>query len=338
VFLTENTALYGFQLSVHRYTLQTPDAQPVSSVSHAGILHRSRHASDRAVSPKANDHMKSTILTLVLGLLPGVGLLWGQPRQAPLYRVTVSSRSLSVFNYGGSNAIPTRIGFRGTALLPDAKGEAGISRIGNAVEIDAPFTRLGSPQRYGLNLLTYVLWAVTPNGRPQNLGEVPANHADRGKRRTAMRLQSFALVVTAEPDYSVTHPSGVIVLEKYALPDTRAAAEPVRANSALLPSQPIDYDLQAGQHRLNERGSKVSTKQHEELQALSQAVNAIQLASARGPDEYAPALMKKARALFEQAHSAKWPVQALPWSSRPPARPSRPQRTRASSARINMSR
>ena len=249
--------------------------------------------------------MKSSIPILLIGLLPGAGLLWGQSPQAPLYRVTVSSQSTSAFNYGGSNAIPTRIGFRGTVLLPDAKGEAGISRLGNAVEIDAHFTRLGSPQRYGLNYLTYVLWAITPDGRPQNLGEIPANHADKGKLRTATSLQSFALVVTAEPDYSVTHPSGVIVLENYALPDTRAAAEPVRANSALLPTQPLNYDLQAGQRRLNQRGPKVSTKQYEQLQALYQALNAIQLASARGADQYAPTIMQKARALYEQARSAQ---------------------------------
>ncbi len=253
---------------------------------------------------EAKNPMKTMIPILVLGLLPGAGTLRGQSAPAPLYRVTVSSQTTSAFNYGG-NAIPTRIGFRGTVLLPDARGEAGISRLGNAVEIDARFTHLGSPQRFGLNYLTYVLWAITPDGRPQNLGEIPVNHADKGRLRTATSLQSFALVVTAEPYYSVTHPSGAVVVENYALQDTRAAAEPVRASDVLLPSQPFQYDLQAGQNRLNQRGPKVSSSQYAALESLYQALNAIQLASARGADQKAPAVMQKARALYEQARSAQ---------------------------------
>jgi hypothetical protein len=249
--------------------------------------------------------MKPVTPILVLAILAVPGLLRGQSAPAPLYRVTVSSESTPAFNYGGSDAIPTRVGFRGTVLLPGAKGEAGISRLGNAVEIDARFNHLGSPQRFGLNYLTYVMWAITPDGRAQNLGEIPANHADKGRLRTATSLQAFALVVTAEPYYSVVHPSGVMVLENFALPETRAQVEQVRANDTLLPPQPFNYDLQAGAHRLNERGPKVSAKQYESLEALYQALNAIQLASAHGADHTAPAVMQKARALYEQARSAQ---------------------------------
>ena len=249
--------------------------------------------------------MKPLIPILILGILTAPSLLRGQSAAVPLYRVTVSSESTPAFNYGGRDAIPTRVGFRATVLLPGAKGEAGISRLGTAVEIDAHVSHLGSPQRFGLNYLTYVLWAITPDGRAQNLGEIPANHSDKGRLRTATSLQAFALVVTAEPYYSVTSPSGVMVLENYALPDTHAQAEPVRANETLLPAQPFNYDLQAGQHRLNERGPKVSEKQFESLQALYQALNAIQLASAHGADQTAPAIMQKARALYEQARSAQ---------------------------------
>lgn len=249
--------------------------------------------------------MKPLAPILLFGLLTVPSLLWAQSAPVPLYRVTVSSQSTPAFNYGGSDAIPTRVGFRGTVLLPGGKGEAGISRLGSAVEIDAHFNGLGSPQRFGLNYLTYVMWAITPDGRAQNLGEIPANHANKGRLRTATSLQAFALVVTAEPYYSVTHPSGVMVLENYALPDTRAKAESVRANETLLPTQPFNYDLQAGQQRLNARGPKVSAKQYESLQALYQALNAIQLASAHGADQSAPAVMQKARALYEQARSAQ---------------------------------
>ncbi len=229
------------------------------------------------------------------------------PPTAPsdnLYRVTVLSHSTSAFNYAAQSA-PTRIGFRGTVLAPAAKGQASILNRLGAVQVDARFSHLGSPQRFGLDYLTYVLWAISPDGKSQNLGELVLNGSDKGRIRASSSLQSFALIVTAEPYFSVTHPSGVVVCENYALPGTTAQPETLRANYDLLPAQPFTYDVQAAQARLAQRGPKVSNSQYQAIESLYQALNAIQLAASDGADQRAPGAMKKARDLYERARSAQ---------------------------------
>lgn len=218
----------------------------------------------------------------------------------PLYQVTVVSHTTKAVNYGHRTE-PTRIGFRGTVLMPQAKGEAVVESKRGVVEVDAKFQNVGSPQRFGLNYLTYVVWAITPEGKAQNLGELVLNGSDKGKLRVAANLQSFALLVTAEPYYSVAQPSGVVVMENQILPETIGKVEEVDAKYDLLPLKPFDYDIQAGQARVNQQGPKLSMDQYEATQALYQALNAIQMASSAGADQSATSTMKKARDLYEQA-------------------------------------
>ncbi len=222
----------------------------------------------------------------------------------PLYQVTVVSHTTKALNYGHQTG-PTPIGFHGTVLMPDARGEATVDSKRGVVEIDARFSHIGEPQRYGLNYLTYVLWAITPEGKPQNLGELVLNASGKGKLRVATNLQAFALIVTAEPYYTVAQPSGVVVAENQVLPQTVGKVEEVDARYDLLPLKPYHYDIQAGDTRLKAQGAKVSMDQYEALQALYQGLNAIQMASAAGADQAAPAAMKKARDLYEQARTAQ---------------------------------
>ena len=130
----------------------------------------------------------------------------GQTRQ-PIYKLTVNvvDRTAKAINYQHRNG-STTIGFRGTPLLPEANGEAKVESKQGYIEIEVEFDELQSATRFGPEYLTYVMWAVSPEGRAINLGEVILN-GNRSKLNVTTDLQSFGLVVTAEPYFGVTQPS-----------------------------------------------------------------------------------------------------------------------------------
>ena len=151
-----------------------------------------------------------------------------------LYRVKVVQRDLDAVNYFHRSE-STKIAFKGTTLLPAAKGEAKVTSERGGIVIEARFEGLTPANGFGKEYLTYVLWAITPDGRPSNLGEVlPAGTKNNITVTTA--LQSFGLVVTAEPYYSVTQPSDVVVLQNQIIQDkTTGVLEKVNAHYLLLP-------------------------------------------------------------------------------------------------------
>src|SRR5258708_22451784 len=102
----------------------------------------------------------------------------GQP--APIYHVTVIQRSLDAVNYG-HRSLPTRLDFRGTVLAPDAKGSATVEAKPGAVVIHAKFDGLNSPGRYGSQYLTYVLWAISPEGQTDRLAGIITNQRDSAR-------------------------------------------------------------------------------------------------------------------------------------------------------------
>jgi hypothetical protein len=148
--------------------------------------------------------------------------------------VTVVSRTTKAINYGHL-ADPTKVGLKGTVLMTDAQGEARVESKRGAVEIEAKVNHLGSPTRFGPEYLTYVLWAVTPYGRPRNLGEVVLNGSIKSKLDVTTELQAFGLIVTAEPYFAVTMPSDVVVLENEIRADTVGKVEEIDANVAAGP-------------------------------------------------------------------------------------------------------
>ena len=151
-----------------------------------------------------------------------------------LYRVKVVQRDLDAVNYLHRNG-STPIGFKGTTLMPLAKGEARVTSERGGIHIEAKFQGLTPANGFGPEYLTYVLWAITPDGRPNNLGEVlPAGTKNNIDVTTA--LQSFGMIVTAEPYFSVTQPSDVVVLQNVILNDkTAGVLEKVNAHYLLLP-------------------------------------------------------------------------------------------------------
>jgi hypothetical protein len=230
--------------------------------------------------------------------LPALG---AQSGQAPIYKV--EQRSIPAINYGHRDE-PTKIDFRGTVLLPLAKGDAKVEGKPGAVAIDAKFEGLPSPVRFGPRYLTYVLWAITPEGRPVNLGEVLPNASDKAKLEVTARLQAFGLLVTAEPYFSVTQPSNVVVLENRLRPDTEGKVEQVEARFELLrrdeyPAAPASVERPAS---ANEERA-VPMDRYEALLALYEAQNALQVARAQGADRYAHDTLQKADRLYAQAQN-----------------------------------
>ena len=210
----------------------------------------------------------------------------------PIYHVTVVDRTVSAVNYqyrGG----PTQIDFQGTVLLPKAKGDAIVESKAGRTEIDAKFEHLEAPQRFGPEYLTYVLWAITPEGHVKNLGEVVANGSDKSHLQVTTDLQAFGLIVTAEPYSSVRIPSDVVVAENHVRPDTIGSTQPIHARFELLPRGTYTYDVSADLRSLN-NGPKVSMDKYEQIVEIYQAQNAVQIAQSQGASQYAPEVMAKA--------------------------------------------
>src|ERR1041385_5317456 len=160
--------------------------------------------------------------------------------QMPIYRITVVERTTKAVNYSHRGGA-TKIDFRGTPLLPRAHGEAKVESKQGYIEIEVEFRELQPATAYGAEYLTYVMWAITPEGRTANLGEVLLN-GTHSKLNVTTELQSFGLIVTAEPYFAVTQPSDVVVMDNVLRQDSRGAAEEVDAKSEL---------LKRGQYTLN---------------------------------------------------------------------------------------
>src|SRR5450432_1827056 len=151
----------------------------------------------------------------------------------PSYRINVVSRTTPAVSYRHRSGA-TKINFQGTELMPSAAGEAKVESKRGALEIEVEFSGLDRPTSFGTEYLTYVLWAISPEGRPVNIGEVLVGENHRSKLDVTTDLQSFALIVTAEPYYAVRRPSNVVVLENSIRRDTEGAAEVVDAKYELI--------------------------------------------------------------------------------------------------------
>src|SRR5881394_2955962 len=136
-----------------------------------------------------------------------------------IFRVSVTGRTAKAINYQHRSGA-TKVDFRGTELLAGARGEAKVESKQGYIEIEVEFDGLQPATKNGAEYLTYVLWAVTPEGRTANLGEVLLN-GTKSKLDVTTELQVFALVVTAEPYYAVRQPSDLIVMENVVRADTQ---------------------------------------------------------------------------------------------------------------------
>jgi outer membrane protein OmpA-like peptidoglycan-associated protein len=246
--------------------------------------------------------MKRKLLNMTMLALFAVSVRAQTGQTVPIYRVTVIERTVKAVNYQYRNG-PTPIDFRGTVLLPKAKGSAIVESKAGRTEIDAHFDHLEAPARYGGEYLTYVLWAITPEGHAKNLGEVLANGSDKAHLRVTTGLQAFGLIVTAEPYSAVREPSDVVVMENEVRPDTVGKIEQVAAKYELLPRGHYEYHVPTNLKEAGLAGPSVSMDQYEQMVEVYQAQNALQIARAAGAERYAADTLGKAETLLHTAQS-----------------------------------
>jgi outer membrane protein OmpA-like peptidoglycan-associated protein len=216
----------------------------------------------------------------------------------------VTSRTIRAVNYHSRQGT-VKIDFRGTALMPEARGEASVQPNTGASRINLHFDHLSNPAQFGPEYQTFVLWAITPEGRAESLGEVQLrNPGDKTAELYATTgLQSFGMIVTAEPYFSVSQPSDAVVMENFLRTDTTGTMEDVDAKYEL---------LKRGQYTLNipvDRLSPITTDLSVPIQ-YREAREAIAIAKAQGADHYAADTMQKAYVDMQNAdgfyHTKNW--------------------------------
>jgi outer membrane protein OmpA-like peptidoglycan-associated protein len=207
------------------------------------------------------------------------------------FRVNVVSRNVQAVNYEHRSG-SSKLDFVGTDLMPLANGEAKVNSRRGSIEIDAEFGDLREPTTFGNEYLTYVLWAISPEGRAVNLGEVLVGDNHRSKLRVTTDLQAFALIVTAEPYYAVRQPSNAVVLENVVRESTKGTTEAVNAK-----------------YELMERGGYIPTGYRFDPVVLNarlpleffEARNALRIAQSEGAEQYASDSYQRAVTLTNNA-------------------------------------
>jgi outer membrane protein OmpA-like peptidoglycan-associated protein len=220
-----------------------------------------------------------------------VTMVAGAPSSGSTFNVIEISRTVQAINYRHRSGA-TDVDLRGTALLPSSDGKAKVRTKRGTMEVEATFGNLQTPTTFGSEYLTYVMWAISPEGRAVNLGEVLVGGDDRSKLTATTDLQAFALIVTAEPYYAVRQPSNVVVLENVIREDTKGTSEAVNAK-----------------YELMERGGYLPTGYKFDPIVLNanlplefyEARNAMRIAESEGAETYAGESYKHAAELMKSA-------------------------------------
>ena len=211
--------------------------------------------------------------------------------QTSMYQEVLVDRTVKAVKYAHRSG-STKIDFAGTNLMVNARGEAKVSSHRGALQIKAEFSNLQKSTMFGPEYLTYVLWAISPEGRSANLGEVLIGDDDRSKLDVTTDLQAFAMIVTAEPYYAVRRPSDVVVMENEIRPDTVGTAEVVDAKYELI-----------------DRGGYIPTGYKFDPVVLNsklpleffEARNALRIAQSAGAENYAASSYANAAGQMKQA-------------------------------------
>jgi outer membrane protein OmpA-like peptidoglycan-associated protein len=244
------------------------------------------------------DNVKKTLLlvaTIVL-TFPALAQTSSQTNVEPMsatptFRVTVISRSVQAVNYEHRSG-SSKLDFAGTDLMPSANGVAEVNSKRGSIAIAAEFGNLQKPTTFGNEYLTYVLWAISPEGRAVNLGEVLLGGNHRSKLSVTTDLQAFALIVTAEPYYAVRQPSNVVILENVVRQETKGTTEAVNAK-----------------YELMERGGYIPTGYKFDPVIMNaklpleffEARNALRIAQSEGAERYARDSYQRAVKLMDHA-------------------------------------
>lgn len=213
--------------------------------------------------------------------------------QTPMFHVKVMARTTKAVNYrhrGGS----TTVDFKGTSLMPEATGKAKVDGKEGRLQISAELKNMQPATKFGAQYLTYVLWAITPEGRAVNLGEMVPDHDGKSKIEVTTDLQAFGLLVTAEPYFAVIRPSDLVVAENVILYQTKGFEQPIDAKFDVLEGGEYTIDVPADQ--LPSASSLPDTPLN-----LLEARNAVAIAKAAGAGQYATTSLSKAEDMLARA-------------------------------------
>ncbi|HEX7530757.1 MAG TPA: OmpA family protein [Pyrinomonadaceae bacterium] len=244
--------------------------------------------------------MKFSKLVVLVSIAASIRAQVPNPTQSPvstadtpLFRITVVSRTTKAINYNHRDG-STPVSFAGTSLMPKGVGEAKVDSKTGATKIDLNVDKMQPAQTLGGEFLTYVLWAITPEGRAENLGEVMLS-GDHARLQGATELQSFGMIVTAEPYYAVTQPSDTVVLEAIVKDGaTSGTISPIDAKFELLARGGYKMALPAADQAL------VKEKDDPPID-LKEARQAMAIAASIGAATYASDTMAKARVELQNA-------------------------------------
>jgi outer membrane protein OmpA-like peptidoglycan-associated protein len=238
--------------------------------------------------------MKTTlqaIAWLALGVVAGSTRAQA-PQNVPASSLISKSTTAIGFTVGGGS---TKVSLKGTELATGANGEAKVQAKAKAglTNIEVTVTGLTPPSRLGAEYLTYVLWAVTPEGRTGNAGEILVNKDGEGKLSATTPAQTFSMIVTAEPYFAVRMPSEMVVLDTETRKNTKGKLFPVS-----------DYKLmKQGQYaKLGNPLAMTPDLKRVPLEVY-EARNAVEIAKSRGADKYAPEIFSKAQGSLDMAEN-----------------------------------
>lgn len=203
-----------------------------------------------------------------------------------------TSQGIKAINYKVQSG-STTVDFVGTELMPKAQGEAKVESKKGYIEVEVEFKNLGSPTQFGTEYLTYVLWAVSPEGRTTNLGELVVKDGG-AKLDVTSDMQVFAMGVTAEPYFAVRTPSSIVVMKNEPRKSTQGKVFVIDTKVDL---------LERGHYQKlgNPLGMQPDKKTPPDLY---QARNAILVAEMGGASQYAGDIFKKAQASLKMAENA----------------------------------
>lgn len=190
--------------------------------------------------------------------------------------------------------------FRGTTRFPRMKGNAKIrrtTRSGTRVELEVD--NMPRPFELGAGYATYVLWAISPTGQADNLGEIKRSGLFfvNSKVTVTTPLQTFALIVTAEPHFLVTRPSQTIMFENL---------YPVAENGKRVATTPsVQYFGNSSDYFRDPRTPEIAETDYAKTpSAILQAKQAVALARFAGADRDASVELGEAETLLQNADNA----------------------------------
>ena len=213
------------------------------------------------------------------------------PQGTPASSLVSKSTNAIGYQVGGGS---TKVDLKSTGLMLRASGMAKVKAEKGITKIEAMIMGLDQPSTLGTELLTFVLWVVSPDGRTSNIGELIIDKLGQAKLQATTQLQTFSLIVTAEPYFSVQQPSELVVLENAVRPDTKGKIFSVSDYKLMKRSQ---YQKMGNPLALSLDLKNVPIEMYE-------ARNAVEIAKTNKADEYAQEIFVKAEASLKMAENA----------------------------------